>query len=66
MRMKTLTNLSAVLDEEIKSLSILTDDDLQAMLAVIERAYIHTMIEISLRTHPDQGVSREAKRLRHG
>lgn len=64
--MKTLTNLSAVLDEEIKSLSVLTDDDLQAMLAVIERAYIHTMIEISLRTNPDAGVSREAKRLRHG
>jgi hypothetical protein len=63
---KILTNLSALLDEEIRALSELPDEDLDSMMLVIERAYIHTMIEKSLRSAPDHRVSSEARRLRGG
>jgi hypothetical protein len=66
MKKKTLTNLSALLDEEIRALSELPDEDLDSMMLVIERAYIHTMIEKSLRSAPDHRVSSEARRLRGG
>jgi len=44
-----LTNLSNVLDKEIHELSAMTDENLNLLMLVVERAYIHTLIEKQLR-----------------
>jgi hypothetical protein len=40
------------LDKEIHELSVMTDENLDLLMLVVERAYIHTLIEKQLRvTH---------------
>jgi hypothetical protein len=46
-----LTNLSNVLDKEIHELSVMTDENLNLLMLVVERAYIHTLIEKQLRAN---------------
>jgi hypothetical protein len=62
--MRILIDLGELLDKKIETLSSMTDGDLQAMLTLTERAYVHALIEISLREAPDLGVSGETIRLR--
>jgi hypothetical protein len=49
--MRILTNLSNVLDKEIHELSAMTDENLNLLMLVVERAYIHTLIEKQLRAN---------------
>jgi len=46
---RTTTSLDRFLQTEIHGLSERTDDELHAMLRIIERAYTHVRIEQALR-----------------
>jgi hypothetical protein len=45
-----LTDLAASLDAQVRVLSELSDEDLQNTIITIERAYVHTLIEATLRS----------------
>ena len=44
-----MNDLSKMLDHEIRCISEIADDSLETMLAAIERAYLHALIEKGLR-----------------
>jgi predicted glycosyltransferase len=46
---KSMNDLSKMLDHEIRCISEIADDSLETMLAAIERAYLHALIEKGLR-----------------
>lgn len=49
---KKTTSIDAVLSEQIRRLSEMTSDELQALNHALERAYVHVMIEQALRDRP--------------
>jgi hypothetical protein len=55
--MKTLSDLATFLDHEISSLSVMPDDQLEELMVLVERAYIHSLIERSLRGKTTGSVS---------
>ena len=55
-----MTELANVLDREIHELSAMSDEHLDLLALVIERAYVHTLIEKQLRAH-HTGVSQPLK-----
>lgn len=59
--MTTTTRLDKFLDAEIHSISERTDEELQVMLRLLERAYVHVRIEQGLRS---RGASLMPKRPR--
>jgi len=50
MTKKTLTDLEAALDRNIRGVSELTDEELVSLQSIIERAHVHIMIERHLRS----------------
>lgn len=44
-----MTDLTSILDDTIRNISELTDEQLNTMHLMLERAYVHTQIERHLR-----------------
>jgi hypothetical protein len=53
-----MSDLQRALEERVRAISELSDGDLAALMSALERAYIHGMIEQSLRN--PASVSRSA------
>jgi hypothetical protein len=61
--MRNLTDLRNALATEISALSAMSNRDLGMFMDVVERAYIHGLIEVEMRQN-DSGVSPVTRPLR--